>query len=745
MLRLLCLSLFLMASITSVGQSQEADNPSRPKIGLVLSGGGAKGLAHIGVLKVIDSLGIQVDYVGGTSMGAIVGSLYASGYSGKQLDSIFQVTNFDTIVRDELPRSARTPYERERDERYAVTLPFDNFQLSLPRGFTAGQNVYDLMNRLYGEARDITNFKELPIPFLCIATDIETGKQRVFESGYLPQVVSASGALPSLYAPVKIDGRIYTDGGVVNNYPVQELRDRGMDIIIGVDVQDDLRTREELVDGLDVLLQINNYRTIQDMQEKSILTDVYITPDIEGFSVIDFNAGQEIISSGVAAAQQHLDMLSSYAAQSPVTSPRHAPTASDNLNITGIALLGNETYRRAYVVGKLQLQLPEQITYDQLSERIHNLQTTGNFTRVDYRIEEDESGGDVLVLEVDESPAKTTLNLSAHYDPLFKTSALINLTRKGIVWGEDIASLDFIIGDNLRYNANYYVDKGQYWSIGINSSFDEFNERAPASLLESQNSGLDLQVNSVTVNYRELTNQLYFQTVFRNFVNLRLGAEYKRFKIFSETLTSEQDETRLTLENGDFSSAFGQLRYDTQDDRYFPTSGFSLFGEFKLFLLGQDNRGEFSQFSLVQGDLSYTYPITSYLSVMVQGAGGFRLGGYDGNAFDYFLGGYGGRMPGTLKQFIGNDHLEMAGDAYIYALGKVDFHPWDEHHFQLFYNQANVEDSLYEGGDYFSELDLVGYGVGYGYESFIGPMQIIYSYSPISNASQWYFSVGYWF
>ena len=268
------------------------------KVGLVLSGGGAKGLAHIGALKVIEEAGIRIDYIGGTSMGAFVGGLYASGYSAQQLDSIFNVLDFDTLIQDEVPRSTKTFYEKEDGERYALTLPFDDFKVSFPSGLSKGQNVYNLLSKLTTHVSDVEDFDQLPIPFFCVATNVETGQAKIFEEGYLPRVISASGAIPTLFSPIKIGDSIYVDGGVVNNYPVDEVRAMGADLIIGIDVQDSLRTREELKSAISLLGQVNNYRTIDAMKEKAGRTDLYMKPNIENYNVVSFDEGNQIILSG---------------------------------------------------------------------------------------------------------------------------------------------------------------------------------------------------------------------------------------------------------------------------------------------------------------------------------------------------------------------------------------------------------------------------------------------------------------
>ena len=254
----------------------------KPKIGLVLSGGGAKGLAHIGVLKVIDSLGIKVDYVGGTSMGAIIGGLYASGYSGKELEYLFNHVDVDALLQDYTPRNSKNFYEKRNDEIYAITLPFHKFKIGLPSGYSKGLYNFNLISRLTLHVSDVDDFSKLKIPFFCIATDAETGEEVILDKGSLAKALVTSGALPTLYSPIEIDGRLLIDGGVVNNYPVEELRKRGADFIIGVDVQDGLKKRNQLNDVTSLLGQISSYSMAEQMPEKIKLTDIYIKPDIKG-------------------------------------------------------------------------------------------------------------------------------------------------------------------------------------------------------------------------------------------------------------------------------------------------------------------------------------------------------------------------------------------------------------------------------------------------------------------------------
>src|SRR5690606_29822664 len=351
------------------GFSQEPGDGPPPKVGLVLSGGGAKGLAHIGVLKVLEEAGVTVDYIGGTSMGAIVGALYASGYGAEELDSIFRTTEFTSLIQDHVPRGAMSFQEKENSEKYALSLPFTNFRVSFPQAISGGQNIFNELVRLLYHVKDVNDFNELPIPFLCMATNMETGEAVLLDRGFLPEAILASGTFPSLFEPSEIDGNILIDGGVVYNYPIEQDRAMGADLIIGLDVQAALASRGSLSSAMEILLQINNYRTVNDMRRKAGKTDIYIKPDIGGFSVIDFGRGPAIVERGERAARDKMEELRALARTQGSPPLRKAPTpTTDSLTINRMLITGNDLYTRGYIQGKLPLKLSEKIALDDLKQ-----------------------------------------------------------------------------------------------------------------------------------------------------------------------------------------------------------------------------------------------------------------------------------------------------------------------------------------------------------------------------------------
>lgn len=744
--------ILMMLPLLSMGQ---APLPAREdlKVGLVLSGGGAKGMAHIGALKVLEEAGVRIDYIGGTSMGAIVGALYASGYSARQLDSLFKSTDFSEIIQDNLPRDAKTFYEKEASERYALTLPFSKFRVSFPEAISGGQQIYNKLVEVLYHVKDVRDFSQLPIPFFCMATDVETGEEILLNGGFLPEAIMASGTLPSLFEPAEVDGRILIDGGVLNNYPVEEVRALGPDLVIGVDVQHGLRSRDSLRSATEILLQINNYRTVGQMKEKAQLTDIYIKPEMQDYSVIDFELRDSIIEEGTQAARKHWAALQDVAARQghPGQRPRLSEV-SDSVTINRLVIRGNSGYSRGYVKGKLRFDLSETISFEELQQGIINLAATGNFKTIRYELQDNGIGTD-LILKLQENPVRTYLRFGIHYDDLYKSAALINITQKQILMDDDVASFDLILGDQIRYNAQYYVDKGSYWSFGINSRYNSFDKEIDYDVIRSNfRTRADPTINTINLDVSDLTNQIYLQTVLREEFAFGVGVEHKLLKYSSRTLNELLEDSgnlasgeRTYFENSNYFSAYGQLTLDTYDDRYFPSRGLYFDGDFHLYLFSSDFNDNFEEFSIAKARMGAAFPIWGNLSLNLETEGGFKLGTSAVTSLDFVLGGFGSLTINNFVPFLGYDFLSLPGNSYVKAYGRLDWELLQKHHLTFAANIANVEDDLFRTGEWFTAPDYLGFGIGYGWESFFGPVQVLYSWSPEARQNVLFFSVGYWF
>lgn len=738
---------FLLICCTFIVNAQQ--KPSQDlKVGLVLSGGGAKGLAHIGALKIIDSIGVRIDYIAGTSMGAVIGSLYASGYSGKQIDSIFKKVDFDDIISDRLPRTAKTFYERDNSEKYIITLPFEKFKIKLPSGLSSGQNNYNLFAKLTLHVCDIDDFSKLPIPFFCIATNIETGKSVVLDKGNLAQAITASSAFPSLFKPVIINDEILIDGGVVNNYPIDELKAKGVDVVIGVDVQDNLANRKDLTSAPDILIQINNFRTINEMKIKSIKTDIYIKPDISDFSVISFSKGEQIVKNGEIAARLNISALSEIVTkQNTKRTHFKISRTPDSLQINNIFIEGSKNYSRSYILGKLKMRSNEKISYKHFIDGVNNIVATRNFDNFTYKLlPSNTKEGFNLNIKVIESETTTFIKLGVHYDDLYKSAALINVTKKRALFNNDVASFDFILGDNVRYNFDYFIDKGFYLSIGLKSTYNTFDKNIDPLLILDEDEIITQSLNKIDVVLSDFTNQFFLQTLFRKDFVLTLGVEHKRLKISSETfIDTDIDDEETIFEKSNFFSFFGKLKLDTYDNKYFPKEGFLFDGDFHIYLSSSDFNNNFSQFSIAKAKIGYAFPLSHKVAVNIGSQGGFKIGDDSNNSLNFALGGYGNNFINNFISFYGYDYLSIAGSGFVKGMIDLDYEMFKNQHVILSANFANVGNDIFDNGNWFSAPDYTGYAIGFSTETFLGPIEIKYSWTPDTRSGEWFFNLGFWF
>ena len=286
-----------------------AAEAGKPKIGLVLSGGAARGLAHVGVLKALEEQGIQIDAIAGTSMGAVIGGLYASGYKIDELEKLALGIDWQEALSD-APAREDVPFRRKQDDRDFLVkqqLSFrDDGSLGLPLGVIQGQNLALLLESLLAHSSDIRDFDKLPIPFRAVATDIVNGEKVVFRKGHLPQVIRASMSIPAVFAPVEINGQLLVDGGMVDNIPVDVAREMGVDMVIVVDIGTPLRGRKQLNTVFDILNQSITLmtRSNSEIQLASLKPDdILIQPALASYGATDFGRSQDIINAGYRATQ----------------------------------------------------------------------------------------------------------------------------------------------------------------------------------------------------------------------------------------------------------------------------------------------------------------------------------------------------------------------------------------------------------------------------------------------------------
>lgn len=723
----------LIISFTSISQENQ------PKIGLVLSGGGAKGFAHIGVLKEIDKAGITLDYIGGTSMGAIIGGLYAAGYSASQIEELVLETDFLEVLQDKIPRKTAPFFSKEYEEKVIITLPVVNKKLGLPRGVSKGQNVLNMLMELFDSVDGNQDFSKLSVPFFCIATDVETGEEVILEKGSLPLALRASASFPTLLNPILCDDKLMVDGGIANNFPVSIMKDKGIDIIIGVDVEGKLYDRKELNSALDILTQVSNYNMYKKSKLEKEKVDLYIHPNIYNYSVVDFAEKDTILRIGIEEAKKHRKALIKISKKQKIKKPRETIEMKfPELAISDIAVSGNNQYTKGYILGKLNIIEGDTLTRKEISKKIHLLSATKNFETVEYNLTRKVDNSYLLNFKVIESNQKAEVGLGLHYDLLYKSGLLVNYRKKNVFGKNDIFSGNVVLGDNLRYDINYFLDNGIFLSYGFRSRFNHFRTNLGFNPLEDELT----QVSSIDFRYNDLTNQIYAQTTFNRKFALGFGGEHKYLRATTETITVENEKTNI--DNSHYLSLFGFLKLDTYDKRYFVTKGFYADLNFKWYGASSDHNNNFQSFGQTLGTIGYAIPITKRLTFQNISQAGFSLKDVPSNIFDFYLGGYNQNYINTFIPFYGYDFAELRDNSFLKTQVDFRYRFGEKFYGTVIANYGKLDDNVFKAIDIFKNLRS-GYAIGLSYNSFVGPIEIKYTFNTDNNRSQLLFNLGFWF
>ncbi|MEG2101402.1 MAG: patatin, partial [Flavobacterium sp.] len=368
----------------------------------------------------------------------------------------------------------------------------------------------------------------------------------------------------------------------------------------------------------------------------------------------------------------------------------------------------------------------------------NNLNATQNFSTISYCLEPNGESDD-LDLVLKENPTQTYLKLGLHYDGLYKSGILLNLTHKKTFLKNDVTSMDIILGDNFRYDFNYYVENGFNISFGFRSRLNQFNRNVTTNIstLTAQNPN----VNLINVDFMDLSNQAYFQTIFVQKFLMGGGLEYKYLKISSPTLANIDN----VIDKSSYLSAFAYLKYDSFDDKYYPNSGLYFSTDLQTYLASSNYTNLFKPFSMAKAEVSYVNTIFKKLTFKIDADAGLTFGNDSVPFFDYILGGYGYNKINNFNYFYGYDFLSIAGNSFIKTGITLDYEIFKKNHVNLSANYANLGDDIFSTVDWISMPKYSGYAVGYGLETIIGPIEIKQSWSPEMSKSFTWFSIGFLF
>ena len=707
-----------LAFVLSYSQVKENLNiPKNPRIGLSLSGGGAKGFSHVGVLKVIDSLGIKIDYISGTSMGAIVGGLYASGYTGKDIEKIVMDTDFYSLITDPKTRQETTFFNKSVD-KYLLTIPLKNGKVSFPSSISTGQRNIYLLKELMKNVSNIDDFSKLPIPFLCVATNLESGEMKVFEKGDLVSSILASSAFPSLLEPVKIGDSIYVDGAMSVNYPSKPLKDKGIDIVIGVDLNQPLTKRDNLNSVISILNQIIDFGIQKETKNQYKYTDINIKPDLTGMTATSYDNKRMILDSGYVEALKYTDILKELPKRDfqRVRSSIN-PIFSNVYKIDSLVVDNAKIYRSNYIRGKMGLKIPSLQTYGSINKMLDKLYATNNYKFINYDIVQ-ENNTNYLKLYVTEDDTRHFLKIGLHYDEIFKTGLLLNYSAKRLLFQNSNLSLDIVVGDSPRYYFNYFIDNGYIPGFGLYSSAMSFD------LKNSDNNTLET--------WKWFRNEAYIQSVWRDKFAMGGGVSYDYF---------ESDKNGQDKQDAKYINPYVFLKSDTQNDKDFPTKGFYFNAEGKIVDLFGDELEK--KPILVKADIKMNFYISKMFTYRLNLYGGITLGDNLPSFYQYRIGGIFEQNIVNFKRFAGyqfgllnDNNIFLASNDFQLRFGKNYFLVGN-------FSIANLFDSIkFEDA---VKLNYSSIGLTAGYKSPFGQIKLNLSKSLNKHKSVFSVVLGHWF
>ncbi|MBS1609290.1 MAG: patatin-like phospholipase family protein, partial [Bacteroidetes bacterium] len=402
------LIIFIICPVLVFSQSENPAGKTslRPKIGVTLSGGGAKGLAHIGLLKMLDSAGLNVDYVTGTSMGSVVGGLYAAGYSGKEIEKIATSIDWDMLFTNRTSLRSFIMEEKNEYQKYAVEFPWEGGKFHLA-GLLESEELWLKFSELFFPVYATKDFSRLPKGFACIGSNISSGEAVVLKKGEIVSAVRASMAIPTVFKPIELDSIKLVDGGIVHNFPVKEAIGMGADFVIGSNVSGDLMVTEEITNLFDIVTQISTFREDADNKQQQKLCNVYIFHPLKGYGTGSFSSAQEIIDKGTDKAKELYPYFkrmadSLNALYGPVVKGKFE--RPDSVRITDYAIRGLKATTSGFFFQRNKIIKGKYYTPAQLTEGIRKAFGTRYYARILYSLQPLPDGSAKIIYDVQENP-----------------------------------------------------------------------------------------------------------------------------------------------------------------------------------------------------------------------------------------------------------------------------------------------------------------------------------------------------
>ena len=689
---------------------------TQPRTGLVLSGGAARGLAHIGVLKALEEQGVQVDAIAGTSMGAVIGGLYAAGYSVDELEKLALELDWQQVLSDDPPRED-IPFRRKQDDRDFLVkrkLSFrDDGSLGLPLGVIQGQNLSLLLERLLVHASDTRDFDRLPIPFRAVATDIANDKKVIFRSGHLPQAIRASMSIPAVFAPVELDGRLLVDGGMVDNIPMDVARDMGVDRLIVVDIGTPLLPREQLLTVVDVLNQSTTMMTRRN-SEAQLATlrpeDLLVQPMLAGFGATDFARAEQLIDAGYRAADALGARLATMRSESGGNLSLSLARSAEPRNplISAVRIENDSKVSDAVIRRHIRQQTGKRLDLQGLQKDMGTLYGLDYFEQVEYRVVHDKLGNTLVITTREKRSGTDYLRLGINLSDDFRGDSAFNIgasfRKNGInqLGAEWLTRLQ--LGDHQEFFSEFYqpLDAGSRWFV------------APNLFAEAQNVEAILD-NDPIAEYR-LQRYGYGLNLGRQIANngeIRFGVG----QAWGEADVRVGDQQ---LPDFSFEEGYYQLKYsfDTVDDVDFPREGEDIGLTLRQYdpSLGSDGRYRQWEFRL---DKAVSFGLDT---LVFGGRYGRTLDDAEIVTSSFLLGGA-RQLSGFRQDALSGQNISLARMIYFRRMTPRSFLPLD---FPLYLGASLERGRAWNNDNAFDSGYINAGSVFVGYETPLGPLNFSY-------------------
>ena len=714
----------------------------RPKVGVVLCGGGAKGFAEIPILKALDEAGVPIDYIGGTSIGSIISSLYAVGYDPDVIEELVRKQDWNNVIYDRIPLSYMPIDKKINSRKYLATFPITNGKIKVKSSMVDGVYVNMLLSRLMLPADNIHDYRKLPVPFFCIATDVEHATQYEMTKGNLSRSVRASMSIPFLFRPVSLDGKLLIDGGMVNNFPVRNMKERGVDIIIGVDLEDATIPASQIDNSLGLLESLMNLSSLEESLYARSNCDIYIRPNLRGRSMLSFNDFDSIIQFGEEAAREFYPQFQKLAGflqeMEPYEINRPHVQPVDTLYIVEVQVEGVSDNHEDVVANEFGKDFPKKMSLDDIEDVIVKLRASGYYENLWYDIEQTDKGS-VFKLHCEEIADMSTA-VAIHYDNNYGIGALVNLTIKNVLERINRATLsvDVNIAENPYLKVNFNKHHRKMFHFGVDLSIYSLNiGQYTDKKLTNSYSIQDNKLDIYTLLVPNLKNQF------------RLGA--------AADLVHMRDfvgENSIESNYNFYSYAYLNYFFDNLDAVKYARHGWRINMIAKMvffkgvaddFTMSGMNAEAIQSSFIGYADLLKIIPLGSKSALRFELEGGMKLGVAEAPLFyQFFVGGQSHmKYLDNILTFTGLDFTDRIIDHL--AVNKI---AWQWNFYKSLYSTLHFDygfmsdtyDSWFQPDSF-----VFGYGISLGVDTMIGPIEVSFMGSNINSGMTGFINVGYWF